>query len=473
MVFSTLFDVIPYQILLAIFKLLSNDKLLLLSLVESHHGFISTLVDSLLFKNVIILPGYLPNKITINNYIPYENLNSNSKLNNNYIINQNNQNKNIINQSLFKIRFNDLFKNSYLNEKILNFAKFVNFLFKNDDFIDYKMTDFFNFYNKNFQDNNCLLKFNNLKAIKINYLENRLLYFNIDEYINFFFHYLKKLYPNDSFIFSKQIIYGSFKFDNLNLNPNEIKNLNTLTISSHSKFFNNYYSYSDRCNFNEFHELNDYNHYYNNNNYRNVFQNINQLTNLNYLNISNNYKIDKIENLNNLVNLRVLILKFNNILRIENIENLHNLKILNLKGNRIINIGNLQNLKNLQILNLSLNRIPELNQNLLNLTNLKIFNISNNLIYKIENINNFQKLIELDLSDNKINFVQNLDNLKCLQKLNLKGNYISQLDMSDFKDFKNLKEINLKFNRLNRLYHSNKSRSFEKSNQLKKISILY
>ncbi|CAD7082790.1 unnamed protein product [Hermetia illucens] len=111
-----------------------------------------------------------------------------------------------------------------------------------------------------------------------------------------------------------------------------------------------------------------------------------------------------------------------------------NLVFLDLYDNQIEKISNLDGLKNLTVLLLGKNRITE--------------------ITGLASVKNTLRV--LDLHGNKIaNIVNRINCLQHLKSLNLAGNQIRQINPNDFAGMTNLKELNLKRNRIKRVYGFN------------------
>ncbi|GMM37280.1 hypothetical protein DASC09_046050 [Saccharomycopsis crataegensis] len=204
-----------------------------------------------------------------------------------------------------------------------------------------------------------------------------------------------------------------------------------------------------------------------------------------HLNLSRN-RISEIENLGGLVNLETLDLNYNNIKMVEGLSSLQNLTKLSLTRNRITEIQNIRKLKrlselildynyittlddytvelpsHLEYLSISYNRISHIDierkypalkflclagNNLQILPNLASFPVLNHLdassnnIHVIEDLNSCCELEVLCLSDNRISKLGNLDNLIKLNNLDLKSNQIESLEF--LTNLENLRHLSI------------------------------
>ncbi|GAW83657.1 hypothetical protein, conserved [Plasmodium gonderi] len=108
------------------------------------------------------------------------------------------------------------------------------------------------------------------------------------------------------------------------------------------------------------------------------------------------------------------------------------------------NEGLIEDLEEIALHQLQINKIEFIN---IHCRNLKILLLQNNLIEKIENLNQLKKLEYLNLAINNITLVENLEGCESLRKLDLTLNFIDisnvEISISNLKKNENLKELYL------------------------------
>ena len=142
---------------------------------------------------------------------------------------------------------------------------------------------------------------------------------------------------------------------------------------------------------------------------------------------------------------KVLFLEDSQISDLTPFSNLYNLEALHLNQNLISDLNPIRNLKNLQRLSLNNNRVLGISP-IKGLTKLYAFHISNNNLTsegnRVSALKELNLLRNLGLANNHyIKDLKPLSGLVALERLNLSGNMISDIDL--LKDFKNLEVLNL------------------------------
>ncbi|MFX1391713.1 MAG: leucine-rich repeat domain-containing protein, partial [Promethearchaeota archaeon] len=176
-----------------------------------------------------------------------------------------------------------------------------------------------------------------------------------------------------------------------------------------------------------------------------------------------------------LKHLRILDLRFNNLMKLQEISYESNSLIsLDLSYNKLLSLPySINNLKSLKILNLNSNRVRSLPNSLSKLTSLQILNLRNNILNNIpESIKSLKNLKDLDLHGNKINSIEfklnnsirelqlgwnkflkvppNIKSLTSLITLDMSGNKLSILPKW-INIFESLKVLNLYDNEIKEL----------------------
>lgn len=159
---------------------------------------------------------------------------------------------------------------------------------------------------------------------------------------------------------------------------------------------------------------------------------------LTYLN-ANSQEISDLTGLEYATNLNTLILINNLITDISVLEHLTNLKFLELNSNKIKSLTPLKSLTQLNFLSLSDTMTIDISE-LGDLENLYYLYLGNNYITDLSDLQGLNKLISLDLQNN---LVQDIEKLPAtvqhqLETLNLAGNKIENINLSNFKNLEAL-----------------------------------
>ena len=150
---------------------------------------------------------------------------------------------------------------------------------------------------------------------------------------------------------------------------------------------------------------------------------IEKFSNLTNLKLANNLITD-ISPIQYLTKLNSLDLSLNeNISDISCLQNNTELQILNLAGNKIKNLEGISKLYKLKELNIAKNQITSSEiENIIGLGNLTILNAETNQIDDIKPILNLVALKDLNLYGNRVQSLENISDLRKLEKLNLGNN---------------------------------------------------
>ena len=187
--------------------------------------------------------------------------------------------------------------------------------------------------------------------------------------------------------------------------------------------------------------------YLNNNKIRNIPDSFSELKKLRYLNLSEN-KLEKVDDLfSHLNKLKILILSSNRISKISgDIFKLKNLFTLQLSFNKIKNFPkDFTGLESIEYLLANNNEIEILPESIGEMKNLKYLTLSHNNLKQIpDSILDLESLEYLDLSNNMLEHFPDLTRLKNLKFCYLKGNN-SENKTRDFDKFNNLAKNKQKY----------------------------